>query len=86
MTKKHFISMAITFAQIRMSIESSNYGDAQKANQLIGLQAAIDGFCQVAKQHNSNFDASYFKDFILEIWMGERDLNGKKIKQTKKAA
>jgi len=85
MTKKHFIAMAIKFAQVRQTICNSDWDVDQKAQQLLGTTQAIQGFCQVAKEANSNFDADYFIDFIDDIVAGKRDANGKVIK-TRKAA
>lgn len=86
MTKKHFIAMAIKFADINLSILHSNVGATDKAQQLMATKKAIQGYCEVAKSFNSNFDADYFVNFIDEIFVGKRDRNGKLIKQSNKVA
>ena len=83
MTKKHFIAMAIKFADINLTILHSNVGATDKAQQLMATKKAIQGYCEVAKSFNSNFDADYFVNFIDEIFVGKRDRNGKLIKQAK---
>jgi hypothetical protein len=83
MTKKHFIAMAIQFAKVQSSILLMDRDVDAKASQLVGVGLAIDAFCKVAKESNSAFDESYFKDFIHEILYGQRDANGKLVKTTK---
>jgi hypothetical protein len=85
MTKKHFIAMAIQFAKVQSSICLGDRDVDVKASQLIGVELAIDAFCEVAKQANSAFDKDYFKTFIHEIFYGQRDANGKLIKSRKAA-
>ena len=85
MTKKHFIAMAIQFAKVQSSICTNDRDVDVKASQLIGVELAIDAFCEVAKQANSAFDKDYFKNFIHEIFYGQRDANGKLIKSRKAA-
>jgi len=86
MTKKHFIAMAIQFAKVQSNICLTDSDVDIKASQLVGVNLAIDAFCEVAKQANSAFNKDYFTTFIHEIFYGQRDANGKKIKQTKKVA
>jgi hypothetical protein len=83
MTKKHFIAMAIQFAKVQSSILTMDRDVDTKATQLVGVSLAIDAFCKVAKESNSAFDESYFKDFIHAILYGQRDANGKLVKTTK---
>jgi hypothetical protein len=85
MTKKHFIAMAIQFAKVQSSICTNDRDVDVKASQLVGVNLAIDAFCEVAKQANPNFDKDYFTNFIHEIFYGQRDANGKLIKSRKAA-
>jgi hypothetical protein len=85
MTKKHFIAMAIQFAKVQSSILTMDRDVDTKATQLVGVSLAIDAFCKVAKESNSAFDESYFKDFIHQILYGQRDANGKLVKKSKAA-
>ena len=77
MTKKHFTAMAIKFADINLTILHSDNSAMDKAQQLMATKKAIQGYCEVAKSFNSNFDVDYFVNFIDEIFMGKRDRNGK---------
>jgi hypothetical protein len=83
MTKKHFIAMAIQFAKVQSSICTNDQDVDVKASQLVGVQLAIDAFCEVAKEANSAFDKDYFTTFIHEMFYGQRDANGKLVKTTK---
>jgi len=85
MSKKHFIAMAIQFAQTRKTILNSGLGLVATSHMLMGYTDAVIAFCKVAKNSNSNFDHNYFLDFIDEIVEGKRDTFGKLIK-TKKVA
>jgi hypothetical protein len=83
MTKKHFVAMAIQFAKVQSSICTNDRDVDVKASQLVGVQLAIDAFCEVAKQANANFDKEYFTTFIHEIFWGKRDADGKKVTKGK---
>jgi len=85
MSKKHFIAMAIQFAQTKKEIINSGLGLVATSHMLMGYTDAVMAFCRVAKNSNPNFDHNYFLDFIDEIVEGKRDTFGKLIK-TKKMA
>lgn len=89
MTKKHFIAMAIQFG-LSTRIRLNDY----RANRITldeydfwytTYVTAINDFCKVAKQFNSNFDVEYFLDFVADVAMERRDAQGKLIKKGKVA-
>jgi len=86
MTKKHFTAMAIQFAKVQSTICTNDRDVDVKATQLVGVDLAIEAFCKVAKESNPAFDKDYFLHFIHEIFYGQRDENGKLVRNSKKIA
>ena len=85
MSRKDFVAMAIEFGDLKRWTAHSGSTEITSV-QLNTIDRCINAYMRTARQANSNFDSGYFVTFVDEVASGERDLDGKKVKKSKKVA
>jgi len=91
MTKK-YDTLAASFGYNLRTLEDAKKTATTKDDSIYyetaiaGYWTAVSTYEQIAQQENPRFDKVRFHDFVIEVQLGSRDINGKKVTNKKKAA
>lgn len=74
MTRKHFVEIATEFGYVLRQIKDNSH------EEVLVFWQTVRAFTHAAKVINPNFSDERFEQFIYEVSVGIRDLEGKKVK------